>query len=308
MLAAPLVAVSVASSEPAPADRKPNAIETIAGDLDRIHSVWSSGIVRTVERFDRMFGDERLHEEADGTRVTLQGGVRVDERDGARMEKRIRAHVALPNIEKRLLLFFDDRIENEHPADLEALSEAVRDSEPVTGLRWVLAQYGKARVNADAGLRFGSKTQVLGRLRASIVKSFDDWERRLTQTVSWYSADGFATSTEARWTRDLGHERLFRSSSALGWREDESGVTPSQSFYILHAVTKRRGHRYGVRAEWPQCPHTREARYTAEYVFRRRIHRDWLYFEAGPGIVFDQEYDYAPNPFGVVRLECIFSE
>lgn len=274
--------------------------------MDRIQAAWSRDLSEIVERFDRLFGDERLDAEANVTRVSVALGVYADRRDGARLQTRFGARLSLPNLQKRVLLFIEDAFETERPDRLGALEDAARESRPLTGLRFAAERVGKARLTADLGARIGGDPQIVGRTRLSFVREFEAWERRLIQTVSWFSADGFAVSSELRWTRALGPGRLFRSSTTVGWRAHESGVTPAQSFSWFVSRSDGGGHRWTLRAAWPETPGCERAIYAAEYVWRRRLHRDWLFFELGPGLDFRQEDGYSLNPFGIARLEVSF--
>ena len=288
------------------AARAGERLDRALDEMDRIQAEWAGGLLNTVERFDRFFGDERFDAEGRETRLAVVLGVYADRRDGAKIQNRFRARLSLPNLQKRVLLFIEDAFETERadrPAELE---DAARESKPVTGLRLAAESVGKARLTADLGLRLGGDPQIVARTRLSFARVFEAWERRWIQTLSWYSADGFAAGSELRWTRDLGRGRLFRSATAIGWRADESGVTPAQSFSWFLSRRDGGGHRWTVRAAWPETPGCERAVYAAEYVWRRRLHRDWLFLELGPGLDFRQEDDYEPNPFGVLRIEVNF--
>ncbi len=248
--------------------------------LDRMRDSASETLLRTVERFDRLFGDERLHEEADRTRLSVQLGLRADEREGVRLESRLRLHLELPNLERRWLVFVEDAIESDEVTHPAAWRDAVTDSRPAAGLRLAVSRYGRLSANADAGARFGSPFQLFLRGRLTLRKEWEEWERRLTQTAIWYTNYGLVFSSSAQWTMSLPGDRLLRSTTAVEWRETRNGVTPSQTLEFLQAVREKRGHRITLRAEWPETPKCRAAVYTTEYTFRYRLRRDWLRLRA----------------------------
>jgi len=276
--------------------------------LDRWHDAMEDALSGAVDRFDRLFGDRRLEDEDGGTRLAVTVGLRADAEEGATLENRVRLRIALPNLERRLLLIFEDDESESADASLKTIVDTVREARPLAGLRLALLPLGKARISLDAGVRLGGDPQIVTRGRLSLVKTFHDWERRLTQTAAWYSADGWTTTAEARWTRRLGEELLFRATTTVGWRETQNGVTPSQSFDLLRAVGTVRGHRWTARGEWPETPSCERARYVVEYTYRRRLHRDWLYGEIAVGVDFAQERNYEPNPLAALRLEIVFGD
>jgi len=274
--------------------------------MEQWHDVVADAFLGVIERFDRLFGDRILDDHDEGTRLSVSAGVRFDDREGATLENRIRLRLALPNLERRLLLFFEeDDAEGADPPS-KTVADAVRDARSLAGIRLALAPIGQARLSADGGVRLGGDPQIVARGRFSLVKTYGVWERRLRQTVAWYSADGWTATAEARWTRPMGEAWLFRATTAVGWKAAEDGVTPSQTFDLLRAVGSARGHRWTARAEWPETPRCREALYTIECALRWRLYRDWLFGEATAGVDFGQDREYDPNPFAALRVEIVF--
>ncbi len=284
------------------------AVASLLGRLDRTQRTLAARLIDTVERFDQFFGDERLNEEADQTRFSVQLGLLVDEKEGARLEQRFRLHLELPNLQRHLLLFLEDAFESENPSRPSALVAAAGDSRPLAGLRLAFTRLGRFRAQADAGARLGSESQAFLRGRLSLLKTREVWECRLTQTVTWFTRDGWVVASEARWTQSLAGDRLLRSTTRLEWREDSDGVAPSQSVEFFQAVGRQRGHRFAVRGRWPETSHCHSALYSADYTLRLRLGRDWLYLDMGPGVEFAQDRDYRANPFALVRLECLFGK
>ena len=274
--------------------------------IDYAHQQITEGILEAVNRFDRLFGDERVAQETDRSRFAVQLGIRADERDGAQLEQRVRLHVEIPNARQRLLFFFEDDAQTEEPSRWSAITNAIQESRPLTGLRLAIRQMGRFRFVTDAGLRWGSAIQAFGRARLSLCREWDLWAQRLTQSVIWYTRDGWRAVAEAQWTRKVSDKRQWRFTSQLDWREGVSGVEPSQTIEWLIVPSPVRGHRWTLRGAWPETPACREATYVLEYTFRRRVYRDWLFFGIGPRVDFSQAHDYVPNLGGQVFFECLF--
>lgn len=272
------------------------------------HERVTISVVAAAERIDRFFGDERLEDDNESSRLKLGLGLQYHKEDGASLVTDIKARLALPHLKNRFHLIIDDSFESDEPGDTSAFSEAVKDSEPDTALRYIISQNERRRLSADLGVRLSSPSQLFGRLRGRIMVPYALWELRLTQAVAWFTDDGLVTTSEMRWTRDLFNSWLLRASSRLTWEENRNGVTPAQSFKLFKELTVRRAYAFSISGSWPEMPHTHNAEYTVEFTYRQLIHSHWLFLEITPALEFPQESDYAVTPRIEFKFEIVFDE
>ena len=61
--------------------------------------------------------------------------------------------------------------------------------------------------------------------------------------------------------------------------------------------------RFDVGANWPNTPHTRQARYYLQGMQRWRLGRPWLHADLTLGIGFPQEHDFRLDPFARLLIE-----
>lgn len=266
------------------------------------------GIVDATERVDRFFGDERLEEDTDRSRVKLGMGLLYHRENGTSLVTDIKARLALPRLKNRFQLIIDDSFESNEPEDSGVFSEALKDSEPDTALRYIFHEQERRRLSADVGVRFTSPSQLFGRLRGRIIIPYGLWELRLTQTAAWFTDDGLVTTSEMRWTRQFSGSWLLRSSSRLIWEENRDGVTPAQTFSMFRELTERRGYVLSVSGNWPETPHAHEAVYRTEFTYRQKIYSHWLFMEITPGVEFPQEFEYEAEPYIELKFEIVFDE
>lgn len=272
------------------------------------HQQTSVGIVETVDRMDHFFGDERLDDDNRRTRLRLGTGLRWHDHDGTSLLTDIKARLALPRLKNRFQLVIDDAFESEEPDRLQSISDAANDSEPDTSLRYIIKEDERRRLSTDAGVRFSSPSQIFGRLRGRLIVPYPAWELRLTQTVAWFTDDGLIETSDMRWTRKVGNNWLFRSSSRLTWEENENGMRPSQNFALFKELSTRRAYRLSVAGTWPEVPHTHEAVYSAAFTYRQRIHSRWLFLEIEPGMEFPQKRDYDFTPYIQASFHIVFGD
>jgi len=277
--------------------------------LDVVQDQLSTNLVRFVDRVDHLFGDPRLDDDNADTRLNLGIGCLYTDDDGASLVTRTRARLALPCLERRLQLILDNDEEVEDPQKGGGrIADTYQDARPFGGLRYILGRLDRFRVNTDVGVRIGNTSKVFGKVRARYTMPFDNWEFRLSETGGWYSDDGFNEVSEARLTRRLGDECLFRSTSTCTWQEEEDGVKPEQTFSVISEASPKRGYRLDLFGSWPETPNATQTVYRATITYRERIHSDWLYMEISPGVQFPEKYNFDPNPMIQVLFEMVFGD
>lgn len=275
--------------------------------LDAWHGRLSTNIVTWVDRFDRRFGDARLPDDARGTWVRFRTELEARESESLDLGLDLKVRVALPALRERVHLVLDDLAGTEDGDDLEKVIDAVQDSRPDTALRFVLRQTRRVRVHVDAGLRLSDPVQYFPRLRARHTVGGRRWEARATQTVVWYSEDGWDETSELRLSRPLPHGFLFRSTSQLRWTEQRKGVTPTQRF-TLYKMAGRNALQCGVSATGPGEPYEDENLYTLGAGWRRPIYRDWLFLEINPRLEFAETERYDATPVVMFVIEAMFGD
>lgn len=275
---------------------------------DEWHAYWSSDISGRVEYFDHFFGDDRLLDDNDDTRVVLRLGVKESSEDHLELQQNVGLRLALPNLQKKLQMVVDNVYDIDEPTEDGNTGRAIRKSSPDTGLRYIFFTDERIRLNADVGVRLTNPVQVFGRLRGSYTVPFKRWQLRLTQRIEDYSSDGFKESSAMVWTRELGDGDLISSRSALGWQENRRGIEPQQSFTYYDVLSSASSWKTTLRADWPETPSGGLAVYGLEATYRRLLHSDWLFGEITPGFEFIEEKDYVFNPFLLVMFEIVFEK
>lgn len=284
------------------------AAETASNGWDVLHARISRSIARPIEEIDRFFADESLDEENERTRLHVALGLRYGAEDGAALLSDFKLRLALPRLENRLQLFLDETIAADDPAESGNVSEAVEDSEPDAGVRFILKRDERKSLNTDFGMRFGDPSQLFGRLRGRLTVPLDPWELRLIQIVAWFSEDGWTESTEMRWSRPLANDYLFRSTSRLVWEEKSAGVNPVQTLALFKDLGAHSGYAWTATGRWPGTPDAQNASYAVAFAYRLLIYRNWLFMEVSPGVEFLQISGYEPDPFIGCRFEVVFND
>ncbi len=279
---------------------------THSNQWNKWHATLCSNVVQMATRMDNFFADDRLNEEGNDTRVNLSLGIRLKEGEDAKAINRLNVRLSLPNLSRRIQLVLEDMVESDDPNRPRGVLDDIANSRPDAAIRYTVKTRRKTRVSGDAGVRLGSSDQVFLRLRAN--RDFDvaeNYQIRLTESVRWYSVDGWISSSQIQVNHWVGSAWLFRSATDLDWEEYAHGVTPSQTFSAFRTFSRRRALRLDIGGTWPESPNTREARYFTTITHRRLVHSNWLFMQVAPGVEFPEQHGYDPKFYVSIQFDMI---
>ena len=275
---------------------------------DAWHALVSAVLADSIDSVDQFFGDDRLDDENRRSRLHTSLGFNYDQEEGTSLITNLSLRIALPRLQNRLQFFIDGLVFDDDPDSFTSAFDAAGDSDSDAGLRHIFTRDEFRSLNTDVGIRLGSTSQVFGRVRGRLVIPMDPWQLQLSQRFAWFTSDGLEETSEIRFDRPMANDYLFRSTTSLTWRENESGWTPEHSLAMYKEVSPRRSWRLSVAGVWPETPHTSKAYYSTIFTYRQLLHRNWLFLDIAPGVEFPQENDYQANTFITAKFEIIFRD
>jgi len=269
----------------------------------------STNFLAAVARMDRIFGDERLFEDANTSTMTLGVGVEVSRFDGLSFKHKTRARISLPRMKDRIMLEFNQETEADDVETRSQIRSAYKDTTPDLGLRLNLLPPETIHLTASAGLRLGSPSQGYGRIRASRLFPLNPLTSiYIAQELKYYSVDRWSEKSTVRLNHCVFDTWVIESLLSLRWQESESGYEPYLMFSFMHEHKEKRAIRFDVGAAWPETPHTRDSRYFLQGTRRRRLGRKWLFGEIRLGVAFPEKENFAADPFVRVMVEMVLQE
>lgn len=307
------VAVRVCAMAAVPEPETPPAEHGITAwadeQLDPLQAGLSTNFLAAVAWFDRMFGDNRLVDDADDSRMTLAVGVKVSRFEGASFEHRTRATLGLPHLRDRLLLVWDQLTETGDIDDATQVLSAYENSAPDLGLRIYATKPNSSRLSLGAGLRLGSESQAYGRLRGSRTLSlWEGTELYLSQTLQYYSENQWSAIANTRLSWACGNRWILQANPRLTWREIEDGHEPLLMLSAMRMIGRMQAFRLDVGGSWPNTPHSRETRYFVQGAERWRLGRDWLFGDLAVGVGFPQTERFEPDPYVRAMVEVVLGK
>lgn len=304
-----------AFSLPAQAEQegiRKNTIKAAPSFIDSAHSAISTGILDLSNSIDSFFGEERIDEEANDTRLRFYTETNYAESEQPGSETAFRMQLKLPKTEKRLqLVVQNDERETEPGAasqGTEASQTGVREnvSETTTAALRYWLDSRDINFSTDTGVRLKWPPQVFARARIRKNVTFGQWAFRPIQKILWVDREGWSSETDLNFDRRLDDVWLFRYSNLLTWNDSEHIARFHTGPVFYQKVSDKTAISYSALAFWESRPKWFLEKYALAAGFRQLLYKEWFFWEVTPVLSFPKAKNFRRSPGLAVRFEAIF--
>ena len=266
--------------------------------LDKLRRGVFETVCGSARWFDQFFGDQRFDVEARNTRGHLRLLTVYDELEGFDAKVRLRAHVNLPNLDRRVNAFLgredeDEYLRGDDHTFAEFLPDFFRDADDqdwLLGLGYSPVGSARQKFDLDAGVkvRFPLEPFVRGRYRRHWVLG-EQHLVRFRETVYWRNQRGLGTSAGVDVERVVGENKLLRweghgtmdeSTAGMEWRTGVilfQGLGNDRALAYRFAWDGETDHQVPVRSYGPQV------------TYRQQMFREWFFGEIVAGVTWPKE-------------------
>jgi hypothetical protein len=281
---------------------------------DATRAYVSQHFVRLISGLDRFFGDERNFQESNRSVFQLDldelmtaGGQRETTLSG-----RIKLH--LPSTEHRLHLLLESDPEQNTAGPGAGQNPAQRigpfraPGEYGLALRVEESEEQVWHTSTDVGIKLHTPLEPFARARASLVIPMGEWRMKPAQSLYWFSQSGLGESTQVDFERLLAPQTLFRATSSVTWLHLPQRFDLQQDFTVFHTLDEKRALQYQISLIGVSRPQSRLDDAVISMLYRRQLHRRWLFFEFNPQLHFRHAQSYDMDPLLWLRLQMLFDE
>jgi len=281
--------------------------------MDAPRDYLSAQIASFANYIDRFFGGDRHYQETnqsvvqlDLTRTTGYGADR-------KYDLTARVNLRMPATEGRLHLLLESDPE-QNTAQSTQSSTLLNNQPASTGSYGLAARYVKEleniwHFNFDWGIKFPIPPTPFVRARGSYAVPLGDvWRMNIAESVYWFNTIGLGETTQLDFERLLSKPVLFRATSTAIWLEKQRNFDLRQDFSIYQTVSERTALLYQASAIGVSNPQYELTEYVLSFLYRYRLHRDWMYFEYSPQLHFPKTENFRASPSLGLRLEILFNE
>ena len=296
-----------------PQDKSPES-RTPEGEnmLDDAHASISRGVLATADWLDSFFDDPRVELELNKTRLKASFSAAL-EADGLDTDANANLRLVLPRFQNKLHLLVLAEPDEEISAS-DSLAQQFRrqagsrnDQSFAAALQYFIKDTPLSNLSLLAGIRIRNALPVsfIGPRYRQVI-FLDSWAARFTQTLRWFTDEGWEAKTRLDFERNLLDKYFFRATAEGAWFQEKKGYFYDLTLLLFQPLDEKRSLAFGWSNSLQTEPSNRLEKTILGFRYRERIWRQWLFYEVGPQFVFPRDKDFEFTPGIVFQLDVIF--
>ncbi len=301
---------------PRPAQPEPafSLLERYEWMIDNAHEELANRITNYAAWLDSFFRESTDEIEENKSYAKLSAYLSLEEEEGLEHKLRARVRLVLPEFEDRLHFMVsgspDEETEEEEESPAKKFKTDTGELEDKGGLtaslRYFFKQTLKDNLSMRAGLRFsGFEPVALLEPRYRTATTIKPWTLRFSQSLRWYSDDGYRSITRLDMERPFTPNVFFRISTEGNWYEDSNGYYYSVKCATYQRFKLKRVLEYLIGYSFRTRPYHELTEITYRLKYRRRLWREWLFFEVTPQVALRNDNQYEPCPGIFFKFDVI---
>ena len=287
----------------------------IFASMDAPRDYLSEKIIGFATDMDRFFGNDRNYQETNNSVVQLDLARTTGYGGDRKLVLSARANLNLPSTEKRLHLLIESNPDQNFSGEPTTTQNTAINNQVSGPQSYGLAlRYEKVKeemralhISADAGLKFqGIHVDPFMRARTSYSIPFDTWRMKAAESVYWFNTIGLGETTQVDFEHVVSEPVLFRATSNATWLKDKQNFDLRQDFSLYQTLNDRTALLYQASAIGVSNPQVELTEYIAQILYRYRLHRQWMFFELNPQLIFPKVNNFRSSFALTMRLEILF--
>ncbi|MBY0385696.1 hypothetical protein K2X05_11120 [bacterium] len=280
-----------------------------------LHTNLSENIIGVADKIDSFFINKSITDGRNRTNIRLTNITSSIEEQGIRNDFDFKLRLRLPQLKRRIQIEFeDDALVDDKAASRDNLTQNnVTRSQQQGGSRGGLSFYQRF-IGLDAKLSSGvevrSQLIVFARFRLS-----KDFVLTPKQKITFIH-DVFDDTVDNKgqigilnYDYSFNKFYMLRFSNEENYRDNTNTFQTTHGLSLFHPISDRNFISYNYRVESIN-PGGVSSFYLNTHVlnvsFRRKLYREHLFYETGPGLVFPKSHDFEGLWAFVFKLEVIF--
>ena len=293
-----------------PLEDKITKQENMFSALDAPHKYVSEHVEWLGTEVDKYFANEAFYNYSTDSYVQLLVDV-LHEEEFAETSygANLRARVDLPGTKRRFKLLIDTNpTEKQDPIERsvdETPAAAVQESDVYAAVERERERKGWL-IRPSVGAKFNFPIEPFVRLRLTNLFPLQRWQLRVNENLYWFDDSGFGSDSTFDFDLPVGNGHLFRTTSFARWTEETNYFELNQiiTFFQTLSPTRRISYQIGVYGQTSPTLFMND--YLAVIRYRQNIHKDWLFFEIRPQVLYQKENDWDDEVSLLLRLEWLF--
>tara|TARA_R110002072_G_scaffold170552_2_gene324121 strand:+ start:41864 stop:42967 length:1104 start_codon:yes stop_codon:yes gene_type:complete len=253
-------------------------------------------------------GDDEEISRQNESYVRLRFNQRIGRHDAYFSNARIGGRLDLPRASERWKLIFESETAEQNSLRDQRLSN-INTSSFTGGFSYQTAERNGWRFNHDIGVSGDLPLDVFYRFRTRYgVSLSDNWTFGLSNRVFYYHHDGWGQDTRLSLLNRINDQWSFRVDSEVNYEHQDRLTEFGQSVAWQQRLGERETMSYELGLLGQNRPESGVDSYYAQMIYRKAIYEDWLVLEVVPQLLFENRYNWEPDPRVQLNFEVYFFE
>lgn len=277
--------------------------------LDAPHALISESVEEVAQGMDLFFADEKIYSEATTSYARLSTQISFNNDNSTSTYGDIHLKIDLPQTKKKLKLLLESDTDRDLQTGTDQNKSPGQKDEAVSffaALQKEISERRAWRTKVSLGIKLKVPLDPFILVRAAKDFSIAEWKMRFTETLFWFNSKGAGASSLLELDYALTKDLLFRSRTSELWTDFLDYHEIEQIFSLYHELTERRAISYNIGIYDVTHPSLQTERYYASIGYRQRVHKDWLFIEVSPAVVYARENDFHADHSVILKLEMVF--
>lgn len=281
--------------------------------LVETRNYWGKVVGSTGNRLDAFFAGEDLIGKTNNSFVKVGMEFQQFKSGHSYLEPKIKFRLDLPTLEEKLRLVFEsDPAEDQTIEEQKRAQGSDRDNKDlkdstVGALDFALKPRLNWRASTGVGIKFGNPIDPFWRYRVRGIYALNKiWELSSQHSVYFFHDKGWGTKAELTWQRD-GPWFVFRQTTDGRYNYDDRRWELGHTYSFLKEIDTKRAINYQVGIIAETQPEVQATGYFVHAIYRRKLHKSWLFYEMIPEIYYPKDEDWRLSPSITVKIEMVLS-
>lgn len=273
---------------------------------------WGNLVGDAGRRLDGFFASDEVIERSNNSFVKFALRGTYSRGGRSRLDPLLKFRLDLPALKERLKIVFENEADETRSLAEKNLSQIDKETDKLSD-----NAVGAVKLTTKKDKKWGASTSV--GIDIQIPPDYfwrgktyyrwqisQKWQLDAQQKLYYFHKDGWGETTRLSFDRN-GTSGVFRSTSEARYLHDERRMEFAQTWSFLKELDPIRAVNFRLGILGENKPTAQTTDYFTEVIYRRKLSKEWLFYEITPGLLFPRENSFKATPSITAKIEIVFS-
>lgn len=229
------------------------------------------------------------------------------------LKPKVKFRLDLPTLKEKLRVVLEsDPQEEQTIGDIQRAQGSSKDvkdlnDSTVGALDLALQNKRHFSTSTGVGIKFGQPIDPFWRYRVNASYAINkDWEISSYDSIYYFHSDGWGTQLQVNLQR-IGPWFVFRQTSYGKYDYHSRRWELANTLSFLREIDSKRAINYQVGIIGETQPDVQATGYFVHAIYRRKMHKEWLFYELIPEFYYPKEDNWKFSPSITFKIEMVLS-